>query len=54
MKYLKIVIKPFKIKGDLDDPDTLQVDVLERVAAMLEAETLDWSVDEDEQEDDED
>jgi hypothetical protein len=52
MKYLKIVIQPFKIKGDEEDWDQLQADVLEKIMAMAEAETLQWSVEENEDEDD--
>ena len=51
MKYLKIVIEPFRIKGDPDDMETLQADVLEKVQAMVEAETLAFSIDEEEDED---
>jgi len=54
MKYLKIVLEPFKIKGDPEDEETLKVDVYERVQAMIEAETLSFSIDEDEDEDDSD
>ncbi len=51
MKYLKIVIEPFKIKGSEDDEEQLQADVLEKVAAMVESETLTWRIDEDDEED---
>ncbi len=54
MKYLKIVIDPIKIKGDSEDPDQLQVDVYEKIQAMIEAETLSFSIDEDEEDSDED
>lgn len=54
MKNLKIVINPFRIKGDEDDYEQLEVDVLEKVAAMVEAGTLSWSIEEDEDSDDED
>lgn len=52
MKYLKVIIDPIKIKGDLDDQETLQQDLYERVAAMIEAETLSFTVDEDEEDED--
>jgi hypothetical protein len=54
MKYLKIVIEPFKIKGDTEDPDTLQQDVYERISAMVESESLAFSVDEDYEDEDSD
>lgn len=53
MKYLKILIEPIRIKGDVDDEETLRQDLYERIQAMIEAETLSFSIDEDE-EDDED
>jgi len=52
MKYLKIVIEPFKIKGEEDDEEQLNQDVLEMVAAMVESETLSFHVEEDESEED--
>jgi hypothetical protein len=52
MKYIKVVLEPIKIKGDLEDEDQLRVDVLERVMAMCESETLAWHIDEDEEESD--
>ena len=48
MKYLKIVIDPFKIKGDEEDEEQLMQDVLEKVAAMVESETLLFHIEEDE------
>jgi uncharacterized protein YfaA (DUF2138 family) len=54
MRYLKIVLEPLKIKGDADDPDQLQADVYEKLSAMIESETLAFSIDEDEDEDDSD
>lgn len=53
MKYLTILIGPLKVKGDVDDQDQLRQDVYEKIQSMIEAETLDFSVDED-SEDDED
>lgn len=53
MRYLKIVIEPFRIKGDLEDEETLTQDVYERIAAMLESETLAYSIDEDNEDDEE-
>ena len=52
MKYLKIVIEPFQIKGDPEDEDQLRQDIYEKVSAMLEAEVLSYSIDEDEDQDD--
>lgn len=52
MKYLKIILDPLKVKGDLDDEEQLRQDVYEKVESMLEAETLSFSVDEDSEEDD--
>ena len=51
MKYLKIILDPIKIKGDPEDPETLQVDLYEKLQAMIEAETLTYYIDEDEDED---
>lgn len=51
MKYLKINLEGFKLKGDTEDPEQLQADVYERVQAMLESETLSFYVDEDDSED---
>ena len=51
MKYLKIVVEPFKIKGDLDDEDQLKQDVYERLMAAIEAETLAFSIDDEDDED---
>ena len=51
MKYLRVLIDPIRIKGDPEDPDQLQQDVVEKVAAMLEAETLSFTIDEDYEED---
>lgn len=52
MKYLKIIVDPIKIKGDTDDLETLQNDLYEKIQAMIEAETLVWSIDEDDADDD--
>ena len=46
MKYLKIVIEPFRIKGDEEDPETLTQDVYEKISAMIESETLTYTIDE--------
>lgn len=54
MKYLRILIDPIKLKGDVEDPDTLQADLYEKVQAMIEAETLAFSVDEDDDDEDSD
>jgi hypothetical protein len=54
MKYVKIVVEPFKIKADLEDEETLKQDVYERVQSMLEAETLAYSVDEEDEDSDDD
>ncbi len=51
MKYLKIDLQSIRIKGDLEDTDTLQADVYEKVQAMIESETLVFTVDEDFEED---
>jgi len=51
MKNLKVVLEPFFIKGDVDDQEQLQQDILEKVATMVEDETLKWSLAEDEDED---
>ena len=54
MKYLRILIDPIKVKGDPEDPETLTADVYEKVQAMIEAETLSYSIDEDEDSEDDD
>ena len=51
MKYLKIVLEPFRIKADPEDEQTLTQDVYERVQAMIEAETLSFTIDEEEDSD---
>jgi hypothetical protein len=53
MKNLKIVIEPFRIKGNEDDHETLEADILEKVASMVESETLAWHIEEDEDDMDE-
>ncbi len=53
MKYVKIIVDTFKIKADMEDPETMTADVYDKLAAMLEAETLTFVVDEEESEDDE-
>jgi hypothetical protein len=52
MKYLKIDIQSIRIKGDLEDEETLQADVYEKLQAMIESETLTFTIDEDFEEDD--
>lgn len=52
MKYLKILLDPIKIKGDVDDEETLRADLYERITAMIEAETLSFTIDEDEEDED--
>lgn len=47
MKYLKINFDSIKIKGDPDDQEQLQQDVYEKISAMIESETLSFSIDED-------
>lgn len=54
MKYLKIIIEPIKLKGDPEDAETLQFDLYEKLSAMIEAETLAFHIDEEEDEDNED
>jgi hypothetical protein len=51
MKYLKIVIEPFKIKGDLEDEEQLRQDIYEKLSAMIESEVLSYSIDEDDEDD---
>lgn len=52
MKYLKVILDPIKLKGDEDDMETLQQDLYEKVSAMIEAETLTFTIDEDEDDED--
>ena len=54
MKYLRIILDPIKIKGDPEDEDQLRVDLYEKITAMIEAETLTYYIDEDEEDSDED
>lgn len=54
MKFLKILIDPIQIKGDPNDEDTLKVDLYEKISAMIEAETLSFTIDEDEEDEDSD
>lgn len=53
MKYLRILIEPIKIKGDEFDEEQLRVDLYEKLQSMIESETLNFTIDED-SEDDED
>jgi hypothetical protein len=50
MKYLRILIDPIRIKGDEDDSDQLQSDLYEKISAMIESETLSFTIDESEDE----
>ena len=52
MKYLKIMIDPIKLKGDPEDEDTLRADLYEKLTAMIEAETLSFYIDDEEEDDD--
>lgn len=54
MKYLKILIDPIKIKGDPEDEETLRVDVYERVQAMIESEVLAFTIEDEEDSEDDD
>jgi hypothetical protein len=54
MKFVKVIIKPIKIKCDPEDVDTLQQDLYEKVQSLLDLEELKWEIDEEESEDDED
>lgn len=53
MKYLKINLAPVKVKGDLEDPETLQQNLYEKISTMIESETLKWEIDEEDEDDDE-
>ena len=53
MRYLKILLGSIKVKGDLDDPETLQADIYEKVSTMIENETLKWEIDDEEDDEDE-
>ena len=52
MKYLKINLDSIKLKGDVEDMETLQVDLYEKIQSQLDDESLSWSVDEDEEDED--
>ena len=57
MKYLKIILDPnktLKLKGDPEDRETIQADLYEKLILMIEAEVLDWEIDEEEEDSDED
>ena len=51
MKYIKVNIDPIRIKADLDDLEQLQQDLYEKVSAMVEAETLTFSIDDEDESD---
>ena len=51
MRYLKIILQPIKLKGDPEDLETLQQDLFEKLQAMIEAETLAYEIDEEEDSD---
>lgn len=51
MKYLKILLDPIKIKGDEDDLDTLKVDLYEKIQGLIESDSLGFSIDEDDHDD---
>lgn len=53
MKYLTIDIQSIRIKGDVDDEETLKTDIYEKLLAMIESETLTFSINHDDEEDDE-
>ena len=46
MKYLRILIDPIKVKGDLDDEEQLQADVYQKLTELIESEVLSFTVDE--------
>jgi hypothetical protein len=52
MKYVRILVEPIMIKADVEDEDQLKHDVYEKLSAMIESETLSFSV-ADEEEDEE-
>ena len=54
MKYLKVIIDPIKLKGDPEDEDTLRSDLYEKLTAMIEAETLSFYIDDEEDDSDDD
>ena len=54
MKYLKILIDPIKLKGDPEDTDQVQADLYEHLTAEIEACTLEWTIDDEADEEDED
>ena len=53
MKYLRILVDPVKIKGDEDDLDQVRIDLYEKLQSMIEAETLGFTIDENDEDDDE-
>jgi hypothetical protein len=54
MKYLRVLIAPLKLKGDSEDREQLQQDLYELVQTLIENEALDWDIDDEESEEDED
>lgn len=54
MKYLKIILDPVKIKGDPEDPEQLQHDLYEKISAMIESETLAFTIDEEDDDSEDD
>lgn len=54
MKYVKILLAPVKIKADLDDPETIQQELYEKISTLIESEDLKWEIDPEDENDDED
>jgi hypothetical protein len=52
MKYLRILIDPIRIKGSEDDEETLKADVYEKIQALIESEVLSFTIDDEEDSDD--
>lgn len=53
MKYLKIILAPIKVKGDSEDMETLQADLYEKIATLIEEDKLKFEIDDEDDEDDE-
>jgi hypothetical protein len=49
MKNLTIQINTIKVKGDEDDSETLRMDVYDKLQQMIEDETLDYTIVEEEE-----
>lgn len=50
MKLLTVWLNPISLKGDPEDEDTLRVDLYEKIQTMLDDETLGFTIDDEDSE----